>query len=154
MTRIYRNTTLVAGALIVLTVGASRAGETVIYRGSEIYGESTETLTALPTGDTVILERTTLVLTSEESPQGGLEGKCLGLGLRTAANGYRGEFFCLLSETEDDSLVLKASRTGGKGTIEIVGGSGKWQGATGSGSYKVELSTGSVSDYELKIVTP
>ncbi len=147
-------TILLAASLFVPTLGASWAGETVIYRGTEIYGESTETLSALPTGDTVILERSSVVLTGDASPEGGLEGKCLGVALRTAAGGYSNEFYCLLHETERDSLVVKGSRIDSDGTLEIVGGAGKWQGATGSGSYKVELSTGSVSDYELKIVTP
>ncbi len=103
--RIPRNTILLAGALVVLTVGAIRAGETVIYRGTEIYGAATETLTALPTGDTVVLERSTVVLTSEASPEGGFEGKCLALGLLTETGDDSREAYCPLHEIEGNSLV-------------------------------------------------
>jgi hypothetical protein len=45
---------------------------------------------------------------------------------------------------------------GDSGQVEIIGGSGKWAGATGSGTFKRKFSSGNrgTYEYEFTITTP
>jgi hypothetical protein len=64
--------------------------------------------------------------------------------------------YCTFNETGDDSFDLHARGDGTSGSVEIIGGSGKWAGATGSGTIKKKWAEDvrGTYEYEFKIATP
>ena len=129
--------------------------ETVTYTGTATTSVS-KTLMPLGNGDSVVSAASYGVAAISTDPPTLLAIRCNGLGVVGAEDSYTVDFYCTLSENETDTLDLKGQDTlkGGKATV--IGGSGKWKGATGKGTFdRVEATElGNKSMFKLKITTP
>ena len=131
------------------------AGETVTYSGS---GRSNghETTMTLGNGDTVVMARSDGVASISTNPPGLLATKCTAMGLVKSDNSFRADYYCTLRENERDGFDIKGVEGSKEGTATVIGGSGKWEGATGSGKITLLSHDEDVSTYtyELTITTP
>ena len=77
--------------------------------------------------------------------------------VQTADNSTSTDFYCNIKQNDADSFDFKgnAAEADGKskGSFDVVGGSGKWAGATGKGRFKrvMESDVGSKSVVEIEI---
>ncbi len=67
-----------------------------------------------------------------------------------------GALYCTFTASGDDGFDIKAAVRDDSGSVEIIGGSGKWANATGKGSVKRKYSAGNRGsyEYEFSITTP
>ena len=154
MRTITTRVVLVATTLSLIT-GAVWAGEVVTYRGTGTYVLA-RTLLPLANGDAVMHLTHDTMATIEPSEIGFMSGDCAGLAHLTADGKYSSRIFCTFTETEGDSFDVRGESKGDDGTVEIIGGSGKWNGATGSGTLKRKWAEGNrgTYEYEFRIATP
>lgn len=142
-------------AALMTMAGSGAYAETATYTGST---STTVSRTVLPLGNgaSVIMAASRGVAAISTSPPTLLEMNCAGLGLLTAEDSHRTDFYCTFKENENDSLDVKGIDGPDGGTATVIGGSGKWQGATGEGTFRRVSSTesSSSSTFELKITTP
>jgi hypothetical protein len=94
----------------------------------------------LGNGDAVlVIELAGIVALSDKPPTLGAL-VCTGMGLQKVDNTTATDFYCNIKQNNADSFDFKgnAAEADGKskGTFNIVGGSGKWAGATGKGKFK------------------
>lgn len=153
---IKQKTIVTSTALIsLLAVGCVTAGETVTYRGTGTY-DATQVLMPLANGDAVLHLTNDTIATIEPSERGFIFGDCAGLGYITADGKLSTESYCTFRESNEDAFDLHNKVKGDKGSLEVIGGSGKWQGATGTGTVKRKFTEGDrgTYEYELKITTP
>ena len=132
------------------------AGETVTYSGVGTFVANRSTL-PLANGAAAFQLANDVVATIAPSESGVLYGDCAGLGYADAKGEYSARAFCTFSETETDGFVIDASvEPGVGGTVKIIGGSGKWAGATGDGilEAKADDGYGGSYSYEFRITTP
>lgn len=142
-------------AIGLLLVAAPAHSETVTYRGTGTY-QVVRAVMPMANGSAAIHLSNNIVATIEPSESGFIFGTCAGLGLLTKDNRYSSEMYCTFTETGDDSFDVKASVDDEHGRVEIIGGSGKWEGAKGEGSVKRKYAEGDRGsyEYEFKISTP
>ncbi len=135
--------------------GATLAGETVTYRGSGTYFVS-RALMPLSNGDAAVHMSNKTIATIEPSESGFIFGNCLGLGYISSESAFTANIYCTFTETGNDSFDIRGSTQDNTGTIEIIGGSGKWAEASGTGSVKrkYEQEFQGSYDYEFEITTP
>jgi hypothetical protein len=132
------------------------ASETVTYSGVGTFVANRSTL-PLANGAAAFQLANDVVATIAPSEFGVLYGDCAGLGYADAKGQYSARAFCTFAETETDGFVIDASvEPGVGGTVKIIGGSGKWAGATGDGilEAKADDGYGGSYSYEFRITTP
>jgi hypothetical protein len=125
-------------ALLCISTSAF-AGETTKYTGT-VYATPVKHLMPLGNGDAVlVIELAGIVALSDKPPTLGAL-VCTGMGLQKVDNTTATDFYCNIKQNNADSFDFKgnAAEADGKskGTFNIVGGSGKWAGATGKGKFK------------------
>ena len=146
---------ILAGAALVLASSSVWAG-TVTYKGT---GHAVTTYVVLPLGHgggAVHLTNSS-VATIEPSEVGFMFGECAGLGYSAKeSEEISGEGYCTFQENASDSFDIKAKFGGKGGDVQVIGGSGKWAGATGTGTFTHKFVEGNRSTfaYEFKITTP
>ena len=129
--KIGRTIAAFALAATFLPMENSLAGGTVSYNGTGNYVASTLTLD-LGNGDTAFGARNEGIATISTDPPIILYGRCLGLGIIAKDNTISSDVYCTFRQNDEDSFAVKG-RTGPKGGKgAIIGGSGKWKGASGS----------------------
>lgn len=111
---------------------------------------------SLANGDGVLHLTNETIATIKPSERGLIFGDCASLGHITAAGELSTESYCTFRESDKDTLDLHNKATGGEGMLEVIGGSGKWEGATGTGTVKRKFIEGNhgTYEYELEIKTP
>lgn len=146
---------LSAALLFGLGIGVASAGEEMTYKGTGIYS-ATRTLLPLANGGAALSLANTNVATIEPSLTGFMYGECTGLGYLSPKNEMSVEIICTFRENEEDSFDLRGKGTADGIEMTVIGGSGKWADATGSGTFKRrwEKESRGTYDYELKISTP
>jgi hypothetical protein len=85
-----------------------------------------------------------------------LKLRCSGLGYAMDESDGSIELYCTFMENDVDQFDIKGSEKSGETVITVIGGSGRWANATGSGTLK-RVSTGensSRSTFNLTINTP
>ena len=140
---------------LMLAAGSALAGETSSYTGSGTYTAQKLTLT-LGNGDIVFSGWNESIAAISTDPPTLLSGKCVGLGRVTAEDELSNDIYCTFRANDADAFDIKghSDSAGGKG--EVIGGSGRWEGATGT----VRMSRTSQSEdsgsftFELDITTP
>ncbi len=139
----------------MLTSPAVSAGETVTYKGLGSY-EVMRALLPLANGGAAVHLSHNIVATIDPSESGFIFGDCAGLAYLTVEGSYSGALYCTFTETGDDSFDVKAVTRDDSGSVEIIGGSGKWANATGKGSIKRKYAAenGGSYVYEFNITTP
>ena len=140
---------------MLLAVVASATAETVTYTGSATAAVS-KLMLPLGNGGSVVTAANHGIAAISTSPPSLLQMNCLGLGLLGADNGYATDFYCTFAADENDSFDVKGVDGPEGGTATVIGGSGKWKDATGSGTFKRVSSTESSSSitFEIKVTTP
>ena len=154
MRRLTKGAVLACATVMLMSPTVS-AGETVTYKGMGTY-EVMRALLPLANGGAAIHLSHNIVATIDPSESGFIFGDCAGLGYLTVEGSYSGALYCTFTETGDDSFDLKAITRDESGSVEIIGGSGKWADATGKGSVKRKYSAGNRGsyEYEFNITTP
>jgi hypothetical protein len=84
-----------------------------------------------------------------------LDMKCSGMGLLDDTSTSL-VYYCTFVENDVDQFDVKGIETPEGSSAEVIGGSGKWAGATGSGKFDrtATSETSSTSTFELTIETP
>lgn len=146
---------VLASVAVVLMSSAVSAGETVTYKGMGTY-EVMRAVLPLANGGAAVQLSHNIVATITPSEPGFIFGDCAGLGYLTVEGRYSGALYCTFTETGDDGFDIKAVMRDNSGSVEIIGGSGKWTGATGKGSIKRKYAAGNRGsyEYEFSITTP
>ena len=146
---------VLASAAVMLMSSAVFAGETVTYKGMGTY-EVMRAVLPLANGGAAVQLSNNVVATINPSESGFIFGDCAGLGYLTVEGRYSGDIYCTFTETGDDGFDIKGVMRDKSGSVEIIGGSGKWTGATGKGSIKRKYSAGNQGsyEYEFSITTP
>ncbi len=147
---------IVLGLALTSGVSTAWAVNTVTYKGT---GTFVATRVALPlaNGGAAIHLTNDIVATIEPSQTGFIYGDCAGLGYLSAEAEYSVDAYCSFIESAADGFEIKAKlAVPAGGTVEIIGGRGKWADATGTGTIKPKHIEGSrgTYDYEFEITTP
>ena len=73
-----------------------------------------------------------------------------------AGDDYTADVYCTFRANEQDSFDVKAKTESKGGTAEVIGGRGKWAGATGTARMNrtSQAENGGTYTFELKITTP
>ncbi len=147
---------------LLCVLGAMSQGaqaETVEISGS-LRATVGKTLMPLGNGGSVVTASSHGVAAISTSPPTLMDSKCVGMGYLPPegepATDFSTAFYCTFSANAEDTLDLKGNDGPAGGTATVIGGSGKWKGATGSGTFTRESSTDttSSSSFQLKLTTP
>ena len=142
-------------ATLALTWATAAGAETVTYRGTGTYVLTRAGLPLANGGMVMHLAHDT-VATIEPSESGFIFGDCAGLGYLTAEGEFSSDIVCTFTERAGDGFDIRARGSKSTGTVEIIGGSGKWTAATGTGTVERRWAEGNQGSYayEFKITTP
>jgi hypothetical protein len=149
---------LAAGALALTVVVANAwAAEPVTYTGSGNY-VAKQDLMPLQNGDAVILGTAQGAVAISTAPPMVLDVRCSGMGLSRAGGDYGSVIYCAFADpvNRDDGFDVKGVERGDQTSLEVVGGSGKWVGASGSGSLHktTNWTNGGAFRFEITIAVP
>lgn len=140
-------------ASLIMT-GSATAG-TEIFKGTGNYESQNLTMT-LSNGKTVFSGRSEGVATISTDPPILLNVKCMGLGLMIGDKKNEAKVYCTFRHNDRDGFDLLIYSDAKGGAAKVIGGSGKWRGATGKAHFErtsIQENSGSFS-YELTITTP
>jgi hypothetical protein len=144
---------------LLCATGSASAKETTKYTGT-VYGHPVIHLMPLGNGDGIVIVEITGIVALSGNPPTVNTLSCSGMGLQKVNNNITTNFYCNVKENTEDSFDIKglASEINGKssGSFDVVGGSGKWSGATGKGKFLRVLQTeaGNKTVMEMSITVP
>lgn len=143
---------LIGGLLLSVAVAA---GETTAYTGTTKTVVSKSTL-PLGNGNSVVAAVSRGMATLSTTPPILLELNCTGLGLLGANQSYAADFYCSLEADAENVLDLKGTESADGSHFTVLGGSGRWQGASGGGTFKrlAGSDTEASASFEMTITTP
>ncbi len=146
-----------AGALCVILPAASNAAS-MTFKGTASTS-STQVQMPLANGGTVVTANATGVaaMIGDSAPNPILLGlRCSGLGYAMNAEHGSIELYCTFIENDADQFDVKGIEKSGETVITVIGGSGRWANATGSGTLKRTATSenSSRSTFDLMINTP
>ena len=146
-----------AGVLALALYSPLAGAETVIYTGTGNV-TSDEDQMPLANGSSVVTATSRGVAALSTSPPAVMDIRCTGMGVLRADDDYGMVYYCTLVDTRNrgDAFDIKGIETPDSNKVEIVGGSGRWQGATGAGTVEQLRSSGSTSafTFTFEITTP
>lgn len=147
----------VAATVAAGIYSASAWSESVTYTGS---GTVTgyETLMPLVDGESVVTAISSGLLAVSTTPPSILAVQCSAMGLMDARDNLNLEYYCRMRDTHtgENAIALKGVETPEGNVVEIIGGAGRWAGASGKGIIKQTTGDDNRSDFtmELTITTP
>lgn len=152
---------LLKTAIIFLACASSSlfAAETTKYTGT-VFATPVKHLMPLGNGDAVLMIDSSGIIALSGTPPTINSITCSGMGHQTVDNKTTTDFYCNIKENDENSFDLKgiATEMDGEsdGTFDVIGGSGKWKGATGKGKFlRVEKTdTANKAFLEVEITTP
>ena len=148
-----------AMTLLVFVAYPLSAAETIKYTGT-VFGSPVKHLMPLGNGDAILMIESSGILALSGNPPTLNTVTCSGMGYQTAENKTTTDFYCNIKENDTDSLDLKgrAVEKGNEsdGSFNVIGGSGKWKGATGKGKFiRLEKSADTNKTFlEMEVTTP
>ncbi len=144
-------TALAAGLLAAGTVHADT--KTYTGMGNVVRQELTMNL---GNGQTVFSAHSEGIATISTEPPALLAVKCMGLGLITGEDTFGADVYCTFRQGGQDAFDVMAKSGSAGGTATVIGGNGRWQGATGTARFtRTSIrEDGSSFSYELTIKTP
>ena len=144
-----------AGFAVLLALAPAAAGETVNYNGSGAYTAQKLTMT-LGNGDMVFTAWNEGMATISTDPPILLFGRCMGLGLLDTADAYSADVYCTFRANDADSFDVKVRSGAEGGTADVIGGSGRWAGATGTATMRrtSEEENSGTYTFEIELTTP
>ena len=145
----------VVGAIASLAAVTAAAGETKTYRGIGTY-LATRALMPLTNGGAAVSITNTSIATFDPSESGFIYADCAGLGYVSSDGKITTNLLCAFRENETDGFDLMGKSDGDSVVVDVIGGSGKWEGVTGSGTFKRKFEDGPRGsyEYELTMTTP
>jgi len=148
------------GAAAILAAAAlcatgSAAAETMTVSGKGTYFVNRELL-PLANGGAAIHITATTVVSAEPSETGIMFGECAGLAYLAADASYISRLYCNFSENGKDTFAIQGDMRPDGGEVKVIGGGGRFEGATGSGKLTALGEDGGQGrySYEFKITTP
>ena len=147
--------TFLATALVLVSSQIILAEQKNSYKGTG-RSSGTEHTMSLANGETVVWATSEGVATISTDPPALLDPKCVSLGLIDAKHSFSSDFYCTMRENDEDSFDLKGKEMSKQGTFKVLGGSGKWKGASGSGKFKLITfeDYSSAYNFEMTVTTP
>jgi hypothetical protein len=134
-----RNSSVAALIVIVLSaligVPGDAAAAAAALKGKGTYFVK-RTLMPLADGGAVLHTTASTVASSDSSDGGVLFGECAGLAHIDGDGKAKGRIYCNFTEGGKDVFVVEADIGIEGGDVRIIGGSGKWSGASGTGMLK------------------
>ena len=147
--------TAALSAAVLCAAGAVSAATTTV-NGQGTYFVSRDLL-PLANGGAAVHIKATTVVSAQPSDSGLMFGECAGLAHLAEGESYRSRLYCNFTENGSDGFTIQADNGLEGGEVTVIGGSGRFEGATGSGSLKAlgeeDGGRGRYS-YEFKITTP
>jgi hypothetical protein len=142
-------------ALVTACGAGTAAAEAVTLKGKGTYFVQ-RALMPLGNGGAAIHVSNKTVMSVEPSKTGVMFGECAGLAYLSPDAKYASRIYCNFTENANDTLVVQGEVSPDGGKITIIGGSGRWKGATGTGKISAlgEEDEQGRYEYELQIVTP
>ncbi len=122
-------------SIFILTQSAVVAAENIKYTGT-IYATSVQSLMPLGNGDGVVTAEVIGVSAMSGNPPSLFGLACAGMGIEDEEGRGDIDIYCTFKENENDSFDVKGTIKQGKGKLKVIGGSGKYAGSTGKGTYK------------------
>ena len=111
------------------------AGQTSKHTGT-VYATPVKYLMPLGNGDGVLIMQSAGIVAMSGEPPTIQALSCAGMGLEKPDATTTTDFYCNLKENSEDSFDIKGTIGGeGAGGFDVIGGSGKWAGATGKGEF-------------------
>ena len=153
-----KSTTLLQSIIFILLFinNSVFAGQTSEYTGT-VYATPVKHLMPLGNGDGVLIMQSSGIVAMSSSPPTIHALSCVGMGLEKPDESITTDFYCTLKENTEDSFDIKGSVGGeGAGGFDVIGGSGKWAGATGRGEFVrvVESEQGNKTVFQVEITVP
>jgi len=147
-----------AAVALCLVFPAAGSADSKTFTGTAAT-TSTQVQMPLANGATVIIANATGVaaMTGESAPSPILLGlRCSGLGYVINESEGNIELYCTFMANAVDQFDVKGSEKSGETVITVIGGSGRWANATGSGTLKRTSTSenSSRSTFNLTINTP
>ena len=141
--------------LMTMSLINSVTAETTKYTGT-IHANSVKRLMPLANGDGVLLVEASGIAALSGNPPSVLTVKCSGMGIVDSESKAKTDFYCSFIESEKDGFDIKGVIKEDAGTFDVIGGSGKWEKATGKGKFVqvIQTSDGSKNVFEMEITTP
>ncbi len=121
--------------VIIFTQSAVVVAENIKYTGT-VYAISVQSLMPLGNGDGVVISEVIGVSAMSGNPPSLFGFNCAGMGLADAEGKANIDIYCTFKENENDSFDIKGKVKQGTAKLKVIGGSGKFAGATGKGTYK------------------
>jgi len=150
-----RDSTILSGAAGVLlaVLGASAGAETVTFTGSATYTAQRELLPLSNGGAAVHVTNRVIGTLSPSDSSGFITGDCAGLAYISPQGDVSIDNLCTFMENDEDGFTLRGRAGVEGGKSEIIGGTGRFEGATGQGRMRrtwLEGNRGSV-EYEFRM---
>ena len=148
-----------AMTLLVFVAFPLSAAETTKYTGT-VFASPVKHLMPLSNGDAVLMIESSGIMALSGNPPTINTISCSGMGYQTVDNNTTTDFYCNIKENDSDSLDLKGKATDkgneSDGSFDVIGGSGKWKGASGKGKFiRLEKSAGANKTFlEIEVTTP
>ncbi len=142
--------------LLILISNTVLAGQTAKYTGT-VYASPVKSLMPLGNGDGVLITQSAGIVAMSGEPPTMHTITCVGMGLQKTDETITTSFYCNLKESEEDSFDIKGTAKNEEGgEFEVIGGSGKWAGATGTGSFVREIQSekGNKNIFKVEITVP
>jgi len=121
--------------IFIFTQSAVVTAENIKYTGT-VYGASVQSLMPLGNGDGVVITEVAGVSAMSGNPPSLFGFTCAGMGIADEEGKGDIDIYCTFKENENDSFDLKGTVKQGAAKLKVIGGSGKYAGATGKGTYK------------------
>ena len=123
------------GLIGIAGCAAATAGETQEYTG-RVYADRTSSLLPLGNGTGVMNLQVSGTAAMSGNPPSMFLVQCAGLGLVDAEGKASSDVYCTFDENDTDAFDVKGKVVEGEGNLEVIGGSGRFAGATGSGKFQ------------------
>ena len=142
--------------VLLFSTSSVFAGQTSKYTGT-VYATPVKKLMPLGNGDGVLIIQSAGIVAMSGEPPTIHAMSCSGMGLQKVDETVSTDFYCNLKESEADSFDIKGTssdETGGE--FDVIGGSGKWAGATGKGKFVrvIQSEEGNKNVFEVEITVP
>jgi hypothetical protein len=129
----YRNQVLGCAILLLATQGAM--AESIEYTG-RVYADRAANLLPLGNGNGAMTVQASGVVAMSGNPPSLFALGCAGLGLVDKEGDATMDVYCSLTEDGANAFDLKGKVHKGEGKFDVIGGSGRFAGATGTATYK------------------
>jgi hypothetical protein len=141
--------------LAALCATTAAQAEELRYGGTGTFFAS-RVLMPLSNGGAAVKMDNEVVLSIDPSPTGFLFGECTGLGYISPDGTFTSTAYCTLREDDTHSMDVRAERAEGGASGTVIGGSGRWKGATGTVTMKSRFNDGARGsfDYQMVVNTP